>query len=95
MFPGGSALKNPPANTCQAGDIGSIPGSGRFLGEGNNYPVFLPGKSHRQKSLAGYHPQGLKRVGHDFVTKKQKLPGASPGGSREFEGETALAIRIQ
>ena len=31
-FPGSSAVKNPPAN---AGDMGSIPGSGRFLGEGN------------------------------------------------------------
>ena len=37
-----------------AGDVGSIPGSGRSLGEGNGYPfhVFLPGKSHRQKSQA-------------------------------------------
>ena len=32
-FPGGSAVKNPPAN---AGDVGSIPGSGRSPGEGNN-----------------------------------------------------------
>ena len=31
-FPGGSAMKNPPAN---AGDTGSIPGSGRSLGVGN------------------------------------------------------------
>ena len=31
-FPGGSAVKNPPAN---AGDAGSIPGLGRFSGRGN------------------------------------------------------------
>ena len=31
-FPGGSVVKNPPAN---AGDDGSIPGSGRSPGEGN------------------------------------------------------------
>ena len=31
-FPGGSAVKNLPANT---GDWGSIPGSGRYPGEGN------------------------------------------------------------
>ena len=31
-FPGGSVVKNPPAN---AGDAGSIPGSGRSPGEGN------------------------------------------------------------
>ena len=28
-------------------------------------PVFLPGKSHGQRRLAGYSPQGHKRVGHD------------------------------
>ena len=31
--PGGSVVKNPPAN---AGDAGSIPGSGRSPGEGND-----------------------------------------------------------
>ena len=31
-FPGGSVVKNPPAN---AGDPGSIPGPGRSPGEGN------------------------------------------------------------
>ena len=34
-FPGGSVVKNPPAN---AGDMGLIPGSGRSPGEGNGYP---------------------------------------------------------
>jgi len=31
-FPGGSAVKNPSAN---AGDLGSVPGLGRFPQEGN------------------------------------------------------------
>ena len=35
-FPGGSVVKNPPAN---AGDQGSIPGSGGSLGERNGYPL--------------------------------------------------------
>ena len=53
-FPGGSVVKNLPAN---ARDTGSIPGSGRSLGEGNgNTLVFLPGESHGQKSLMGYSP---------------------------------------
>ena len=34
-------------------------------------PVFLPGKFHRQRSLVGYSPWGLKRVGDDLVTKQQ------------------------
>ena len=35
-FPGGSVVKNPPAN---AGDMGSIPGSGRSPEEGNGDPL--------------------------------------------------------
>ena len=34
-------------------------------------PVFLPGKSHGQRSLLGYSPWSHKRVGHDLVTKQQ------------------------
>ena len=30
-------------------------------------PIFLPGKFHGQRSLAGYSPQGLQRVRHDGV----------------------------
>ena len=35
-FPGGSMVKNPPAN---AGDVGSIPGSRRSPGERNGNPL--------------------------------------------------------
>ena len=35
-FPGDSVVKNPPAN---AGDAGSIPGSGRSPGGGNGNPL--------------------------------------------------------
>ena len=35
-------------------------------------PIFLPGKSHGQRSLVGYIPWGYKRVGHDLVTKQQQ-----------------------
>ena len=38
-FPGGSAVKNLPAS---AGDVGSIPGSGRSPGEGNGNPLQYP-----------------------------------------------------
>ena len=34
-FPGGSECK---ASACNAGDLGSIPGSGRSPGEGNGNP---------------------------------------------------------
>ena len=58
-FPGGSMVKNPPANVGDAGDKGLIPESGRSPGEGNGNPltpVFLPEESHGQRSLAGYSP---------------------------------------
>ena len=35
-FPGGSLVKNSPAN---AGDVDLIPGLGRFPGEGNSNPL--------------------------------------------------------
>ena len=58
-FPGGSVSKD---SACDAGDPGSIPGSGRAPGEGNGKPtpVSLPGKSHGQRSLVGCSPLGRK-----------------------------------
>jgi len=60
-LPGGSVVKNPPAN---AGDVGLIPGSGRSLEKERAVflPVFLPGKSQGQRSLVGYNPLGHERV---------------------------------
>ena len=53
-IPGGSVVKNPPAN---AGDVGSIPGSARSPEEGMvTHSSILAGKSHGQRSLVGYHP---------------------------------------
>ena len=49
------------ASVCNAGDPGSIPGSGRSPGEGNGNPL-LPGKSHGQRSLVGYSPWGQKEL---------------------------------
>ena len=34
-------------------------------------PVFLPGRSHRQRSLAGYSPWGWESVGYDSASKQQ------------------------
>ena len=45
-------------SACNAGDSGSILGSGRSPGEGNGKPLqyFCLGKSHGQRSLVGYSP---------------------------------------
>ena len=57
-FPGGSMVKNPPA--MQEMQV-------QFLGQEDPLrrkwqptPVFLPGKSHAQRSMAGYLPQVIK-----------------------------------
>ena len=64
-FPGGTVVKNLPASAEDARNTGSIPGSVRSLGGGNGNPlVFLPGKVHGQRSLAGYSPWGY-RVRHN------------------------------
>ena len=53
--------KNLPTN---AGDADSIPGLGRSPGERNGKPtpVVLSGKSHGQRSPAGYSPWGHKEL---------------------------------
>ena len=38
-FPGGSVVKDPPANAGDTGDLGSIPGSGKSSGKGNGNPL--------------------------------------------------------
>ena len=54
---GFSVVKNPPAN---AGGVGSIPGSDSWVRKipwrraRQPTPAFLPGKSHGQRSLAGF-----------------------------------------
>ena len=49
-------------SACRAGDLHSIPGLGRppWKRKWQPTPVFLPGESHGQRSLAGCSPWGLK-----------------------------------
>ena len=50
-------------SACNAGDLGLIPGLGKSPGKGNGLPtpVFLPGKFHGQRILAGYGHGVAKR----------------------------------
>ena len=47
--------------------VGKIP----WRREWQPTPVFLPGKSDGQRSLAGHRSQGRRRVGHDLAIKRQ------------------------
>ena len=51
-LPGGSDAKE---SACNVGDLGLIPGLGRvpWRRGWQRTPVFLPGESHGQRSLAG------------------------------------------
>ena len=46
------------------------PWVGKILWRWQPTPVFLPGKSHGQRKLAGYSPWDYKRVGQNLVTKQ-------------------------
>ena len=61
-FPGGAVVKNPRAN---AGDVGSVPGSGRSLGDRNGGPLqhSCPGNPmDRGAWRATEEPGGLQSV---------------------------------
>ena len=57
-------VKNLSANAGDVRDMSLNPVSGRSPGEqhGNPTPVFLPGESHEQMSLAGYSPLGHREL---------------------------------
>ena len=59
-FPGGSVVKNPPANACRRCKF--RPWVGKLLWRKKWQPtlVFLVGKSHGQRSLVSYSPWGFK-----------------------------------
>ena len=60
-FPGGAEVKNLTANVGKARDrfdpwVGKVP----WWRKWQPTPVFVPGKSHGQRSLADYSPWGCK-----------------------------------
>ena len=67
-FPGGSVVKNPPAKqeTWVWSWVGKIPWRRKWQPP----PVFLPGNSYGQRSLAGHRPWGGKRAGPESATEQ-------------------------
>ena len=68
-------VKNPPANTGDMRDMGSIPGLGRSPGGGHGNPLqnSCLKNPHGEKSLAGYSPWGHKESdtwGHKESTER-------------------------
>ena len=59
-FPDRSAGKQP---ACNAGDLGLIPGLGRFPGEGKSYPLQYSGLENSMDCVV--HGVGSQRVRHN------------------------------
>ena len=68
-FPDGSVIKNPSVN---AGNVGVIPGSGRFPGDGNGNPLQYPCLENPMDRRVGDNPWAHKRVRHDLATKQKE-----------------------
>ena len=62
---GGFPVSGPVAEAvCNAGDVGSAsgPGEDSWIWKWQPTPVFLPGESHGQRSLAGYGPRSPREA---------------------------------
>ena len=90
-FPGGSVVKNLPANEGEAGDVDSIPGSGRSPGEGNVKPLYhscLENPKHR--GACGILSGGSKAsnttewLSRHACGNSAPWPGAEPSHSSEI-----------
>ena len=70
-------VKNPPANAGDKREVGSIPAGGKMPLEEDlatqATPVFLPGKSHGRRILAGYSPEWNRS---DLAHVSEKSPRA-------------------
>ena len=66
-------LKNPPVDAGNARDVGFYPWVGKipWRRKWQPTPVFLPGKSHGQRSLVGYSLWSCKRDRRDLATKQE------------------------
>ena len=60
-------VKNPPANVGNIRDVGSIPGLGRFPGEGNGNPLQCSCLENPM-GRGGYSPHGCKELDTIGVT---------------------------
>ena len=72
-FPHSSVGKE---SACNAGDLGLIPGLGRFPGEGNGNPLqYSCLENPRDGETWQTTVHGVARVGHDLVTKPPQPMG--------------------
>ena len=99
-FPGGSAVKNRPANEGDIGDAGSISGPGRSPGEGNGNPLQysrLENPTHRE-AWWGSGPWGKESHGTEaserthtyYLQTRQPLTGPKASLRSQKRAEPSL-----
>ena len=79
-YPGGSDGKE---SACNVRDLGSMPGSGKYPGEGHGNPLQFSCLEHLhgQRSLVGYSPWGLKESDTtEQLSTDRNLPGSCVHG---------------
>ena len=107
-FEGGTLVKYLPANAGDTRDASSI--FSRSPGAGNSYPptpIFLPGKFHGQRSLAGYSPSCRKESDTAEHNNKEgknttkpwkglsQLPLVSQGGKEGHQWASLHVLRTK
>ena len=91
-FPHSSVGKE---SACNAGDLGSIPGSGRSSGEGNGNPLqysHLENPMDRAAWRTTVH--GITRVGHNLQLNHNNniIQWSSVGSTQPYEGAPMKAF---
>ena len=80
------------ASARNVGDLGSIPGSGRSLGEGNGNPLQ---HSCLENPMDGGASMGSQKVGHDWATSLYYITQAQSCRPFHVHGEGAFTGGIQ
>ena len=97
-------VKNPPANAGDKREVGSIPAGGKMPLEEDlatqATPVFLPGKSHGRRILAGYSPEWNRSDLAHVSEKSPRAPssvqlGSLPGVPYPLSLESVLFSRVR
>ena len=91
-FPCGSAGKE---STCNAGDLGSIPGLGRSPGEGKGYPLQYSGLENSMDSPWGCKESDMtERLSLHFIALKFFYASSSTKILRQLTSRKQYKIRI-
>ena len=90
-FPCGSASKE---SACKAGDLGLIPGLGRFPGEGKGYPRSILARTIPWiVCILMRVKEESEKAGLKSNIQKTKIMASGPITSQQIDGETMETVR--